>query len=348
MTAYRKKKNGHIQISTSRRIYSGGNSVDNEYLTLLSQIFTEAVLRKTKLECSSDYNDILSKFERTKRNYRESNYRMLKVTLRIPPSLITNYETLMNTCIQDAIHKSKYGGSVKIFRDKLRIPIDMYRQLHQKLCEEIILEIRKMLQDNELTHISAFFLVGGLAESEFVQQFIKDAFPEMQILMSYEPADAVRKGALQIWLKYNPYPVISTRVSRYTYGIRVQPLFDESIHDPAKRFYLDGVLRCMDVFDVFVRSGESVSDSKVLREVNTIRKMQKYVEITVVSSTQQNPKYVDEPECFILGSLTLFVDDAPKGRAIKVAVDFSGTEMAVEAEDKETNKMVKARFNFLR
>lgn len=350
MTAYRKKKNGDKQISTSRRIYLGGNSVDNEYRTLLGQIFTEAVIRKTKLDFLSDYNDILSKFERTKRYERVSVNCTRKITIRIPPSLITTYETMMNTGIQDAIHKSKYNGSVTIVADKIRIIADMYRQLYQKLCEEIISEIRKTLQDNELTSISAFFLVGGLAESEIVQQFIKEAFPEMQILVSNESANAVMHGAVQLWLKYNPNPVVhavSTRIFRHTYGIRVQPLFDESIHDPTKRFYLDGVLRCMDVFDIFIRSGESLSEKKVSREVNTIRKMQKKVEITIVSSTLQNPQYVDGPDCFILGKLSLFVDDAPKGRAIKVSIDFSGTEIAVEAKDKETDKMVEGFFNFL-
>lgn len=344
MTAYRQQKNCNTQISASRRIDLGGNSVDDEYLTLLSQIFTEAVLGKMKLECVRDYNDILPQFESTKRYFTSKRK---KISITIPHILVVTYETLMEKSINDGIRQSKYKDSVTIHGNKLRILVESFQQLYKRLCVEVISEIGKMLHDNESTPISAFFLVGGVANSAFVQEFIKEAFPEVQILVPFAPDEIVRKGALQLFLKDVQPPVV-TRVCRYTYGIRVQPLFNESIHDRTKIFYLDGVFRCRDVFDAFVRTGEPVSDKPILREVKTIRKRQRYVEITVVSSKRKDPQYVDEPDCIIVGKISLFVGDAPVGRVIKVSFDFSGTELSVEAEDKELNQMVKASFSFLR
>lgn len=338
MTVYRQKKKCNKPVSTPRIIKLGGNSVDDEYLTLMSKIFTEAVLSKMKIDFPSDYNDMLSNFELSKRAVN----RLKKIPVRIPYSLITTYENMTKNDITDAIHKSKYNGSIDLIGDKIRILPELYRQLYQRLCEEIIVEINKMLQDNIVTPISSFFLVGGLADSQIVQQFIKEAFPEKQILVSNESGEVVRKGALQFMLY--PNHVISSRTVRQTFGIRVQPLFDASIHDPKKRFYLDGVFRCMDVFDVFIKSGENVTGKKFIREVKTIRKMQKYVEITIVCSTRQNPLYVDEPDCSILGKLTFFVGDVPVGHAMKVSIDLSGTEITVEVEDKKTDQRSKACF----
>lgn len=343
ITVYKQGRHRSKQVCNSYSIDSGGNSVDNEYLSLLKDICTEEVLEKMKLECN--YSDLFSYFERSKRENTNSEEMNRQIRIQLPSGLLYTYEDLMNEKLKDAVIQNTYQESVRIKADKLLVSNELYKQLYKKLCEDIIKELQKVLNENSSTPISSFFLVGGVSNSHIVEHAINQAFPGMQIIRSYEAAEVVRKGALKLAVCSGP---ISKRVHGKTIGIRTQPLFDETKHAPMKRITVEGVDRCIDVFDIFVRLGDIMDcNHPISREVKTIRQGQEYVDIVLVTSLNREPEYVDDPGCKVIGKIRVRVGHLPSSSTIKLTLQFGGSELVLSTEDTESKEILKSSLNFL-
>ncbi|CAC5367838.1 unnamed protein product [Mytilus coruscus] len=345
ITVYRQGRHRVKQVGKSYSIDSGGNSVDDEYLSLLKDIFTEEVLGKTKLEWPIDYIEIFSHFEMSKRQNINCDNMKRQIRIKLPFGLIDTYKDLMNKNIRDAVNQNPYKELVRIQTDKLYVSNELYKQLYKRLCEDIIKEMRKALNENKSTPISTFLLVGGVSNSNIVEHTINQAFPDMQIIRSYEAAEVVRKGALQLALISGPR---GKRIAGKTIGIRTQPLFDEKKHTPMKRISVEGVDRCIDVFDVFVRRGHEVRcDHPISREVKTIRQGQQYVDIVLVTSLNEDPEYVDDQGCEVVGKIRIRVGHLPSSSTIKLTLRFGGTEIELFTEDTESKEILKSSMHFL-
>ena len=61
---------------------------------------------------------------------------------------------------------------------------------------------------------------------------------------------------------YNPRAV-SARISRYTYGIKVNETFNEKIHPRSKHCIIDGEEKCVDVYEILAFEGELMQYDEV-------------------------------------------------------------------------------------
>ena len=114
-----------------------------------------------------------------------------------------------------------------------------------------------MLSEPDIGRISHLFLVGGFAESSLLQEEIRSAFSEsLMVVIPQGLGVAVLKGAVMYGL--DP-AVITTRRAKLTYGIGVIVPFKQGIHPIDKLVVRKGQTWCLDVLDVFVRAGHSVS-----------------------------------------------------------------------------------------
>ena len=99
--------------------------------------------------------------------------------------------------------------------------------------------------------------MGGFAESSLLQEEIRSAFSEsLMVVIPQGLGVAVLKGAVMYVL--DP-AVITTRRAKLTYGIGVIVPFKQGIHPIDKLVVRKGQTWCLDVLDVFVRAGHSVS-----------------------------------------------------------------------------------------
>ena len=114
-----------------------------------------------------------------------------------------------------------------------------------------------MLSEPDIGRISHLFLVGGFAESSLLQEEIRSAFSDsLMVVIPQGLGVAVLKGAVMYGL--DP-AVITTRRAKLTYGIGVIVPFKQGIHPIDKLVVRKGQTWCLDVLDVFVRAGHSVS-----------------------------------------------------------------------------------------
>jgi len=200
--------------------------------------------------------------------------------------------------------------------------------------------------------VSIMFLVGGFAESPFLQQELRFSFGQsMRIIIPQDVALTILKGAVVFGLDPT---VVTVRRSRLTYGIGVLNRFRESDHPKEKLVVRDNQKWCTDIFDKFVRADESVGlGDTVLRRYTPAKPGQTHSIINIYCSEEDDPKFVTDVGVHLCGTLFLDMTDikydpSQKRREIQTRMTFGDTEIKVSALDVATKKCVKASVDFLK
>ncbi|KAF7727820.1 hypothetical protein EC973_007051 [Apophysomyces ossiformis] len=143
-------------------------------------------------------------------------------------------------------------------------------ELKQKVFEPVICKVISLVEKQysmiEDGRLDCIFIVGGFGSSNYLYQRIQGTFKNRvsQILCPPRAAMAVVRGA--VYLGLNPR-VITSRVSRRTYGINAGLPFDEKKDPPSSRVVRpDGSIRCTTRFLVFVRKNDVLPVDFCLRE----------------------------------------------------------------------------------
>ncbi|CAC5370764.1 Kinesin-like protein CIN8,Kinesin-like protein KIF16B,Kinesin-like protein KIN-12F,Kinesin-like protein Klp68D,Kinesin-like protein bimC,Kinesin-like protein KIF7,Kinesin-like protein KIN-14R,Kinesin-like protein Klp98A,Kinesin-like protein KIN-1,Kinesin-like protein KIN-14G,Kinesin-like protein 3,Kinesin-like protein KIF15-B,Kinesin-like protein KIF1B,Kinesin-like protein KIF19,Kinesin-like protein KIN-12A,Kinesin-like protein KIN-12E,Kinesin-like protein KIN-14D,Kinesin-like protein KIN-14F,Kinesin-like len=88
---------------------------------------------------------------------------------------------------------------------------------------------------------------------------------------------------------------ISHRVSRYTYGSNISPMFVESVQDEKRKRVIDGAERFDGLFDIYFKIETVIeTDTNVKRTYKTVGKFQKRLDLSLFASTRENPTYTNE------------------------------------------------------
>ncbi|XP_053376407.1 heat shock 70 kDa protein 12B-like [Mercenaria mercenaria] len=139
-------------------------------------------------------------------------------------------------------------------------------RLFKETCEVVYKTITKVLSNEKAKGLKAVVLVGGFAESsivvESIRQMIGKDFPEIKVVVPSSPFKAVLKGA--VLFGHNPM-IFKSRISRETFGIGTNQIFDPKVHNDSRKFKHKetGKDCCEKVFHVHVRKDQSVVlDSK--------------------------------------------------------------------------------------
>ncbi|KAJ8297537.1 hypothetical protein KUTeg_024068 [Tegillarca granosa] len=154
---------------------------------------------------------------------------------------------------------------------------------------------------------------------------------------------AVIKGAIQFG--HNP-AVVSSRVLSYTYGTNISVDFKEGIYQELMKFFDDeGTCRCKNVFSVFKRKGDSITlGEKVSNTCVSIRKSQSSIGVPVYSSSDQDPRFVND--CTKLGNISFELPPyTGKERIVAVEFVFGLTELMVQITSETTGEKIRKYFN---
>lgn len=133
-------------------------------------------------------------------------------------------------------------------------------------------------------------------------------------------------------------PQTRARRSRFTYGTEVNDDFEEGVDPEAKRYVTSrGKVTCAERFSVFTRAGASVpTDAEVMREYLPLEEAHTEVDFTIYATSQPDPRYVTDPGCDALATIT--VDLKPvmrfslEERALRLFMRFGETEIKARAE----------------
>ena len=172
----------------------GGTRVDQSFREMIEALVTPGILEMFILKNTADYTDMLREFETKKRCIKNAIHR--KIFVKIPISLVELYEQETGNDYTDCVKRSKYKNELAWVGDKLRISEDCFKGFFKTVCDGIVDHIKQILHSKRVRGIDTILIVGGLSESPFLQQVVKDAFPQCRIIIPQEPGLAVLKGGV--------------------------------------------------------------------------------------------------------------------------------------------------------
>jgi hypothetical protein len=95
---------------------------------------------------------------------------------------------------------------------------------------------------------------------------------------------------------------ITSRIAKKTYGINTLTTFDSEIHPESKKVIIEGEEFCEDVFDAFVKKGDSVSIDEVHTKIYCpVRTRQTIMRIIFYETDQREAEFIDEEHVRQLG-----------------------------------------------
>lgn len=325
----------------------GGTSVDSKFYATLTRIFGGPMLRELQTEKTYAYMDLMREFETSKRVVKPDAGTDSKVTITIPYVVLNELcKEIHDQELKDVLQESTLGDDITSVSDKLRIKASYFKSLFGNTIEDIVQHIKNILEKPEAKDVSKLLLVGGFSECSLIQEAVKKAFPDKRVIIPEEAGLAVLKGA--VIFGHQP-DSISSRIMRFSYGVRITPDFDESIHKKDKKIMIKGKPHCADVFSPFLKAGSEVPvNHKVVEAYTTTRPFQDSMPVIIYYTEDESPMYVTDEGCQKLGVLDVKVP-APSADDHHVAVQyvFGDTELHMIAVEVQSKTPCSAKFNLI-
>jgi hypothetical protein len=146
------------------------------------------------------FEDLIREFEWKKRCFPGKEE---KITIRIPVSLKQTFEEETDENIQEVLSQSSYSGKMEWLNDKLRINSDLFATLFDVVTKNIVEHLNNLLREPEVKGTTNIFMVGEFSESSIIQTKVKEAFPDMTVIIPREAGLSVMKGAVIFGYKNN-------------------------------------------------------------------------------------------------------------------------------------------------
>lgn len=326
----------------------GGKAVDDQFIKFLSELVEEKVWENFKSEHMEDYLEITRSFETKKRTIKPDKSGSTRMP--IPQALVKlctkshRVKTFKEVIEKNEAHKN----NVDIVTGKLVWNNDFFRGFFKKTIDGIVKHIDELFQESEVKDVKIVVMVGGFSECLLVQDAIKKHFGDVSIIVPEEAGLAVLKGA--VFFGHVP-DAISRRSARYTYGIQTWPEFREGHHPKEKKVQIGKSVRCRDVFFKIVTKGEKVMPGYMKSQIfQALHNNENLLDCGVFVSDKKNPKYVDDPECRLLGHLQvpLNVEKQTLETLIEETLIFGETELKFKAKDVYSGMQCEVIFDLLK
>ncbi|RIA87550.1 hypothetical protein C1645_877992 [Glomus cerebriforme] len=235
----------------------------------------------------------------------------------------------------------------------IEIDFESMKSIFEPVIQTILCLIKAQL-DNIKETCSAMFLVGGFSESKYLQKRIHEEFSHRveTISVPTQPMAAIARGAAIYGLSIksddlnnlddNMKCVISSRVLKYTYGIKYAPEWKNG--DPTNRKILNGrILK----FDCLAKRGTKVNiNQEVTRTYKPTDHNQTRGIISIYYTQEYEGEYCDDPGMNHLGNLLVDLPGAGLDRSITFGMVFGKMEIIATSRDEQTGKSYKATFKF--
>ena len=320
----------------------GGIFVNQRFASLLEELFGGQRLQSYREKFPSDWLCLMNEFEGKKRGKRILDSSLM-TNIRLPRSFVSLVKQTQSPAME------RYGKKeIKLKRNEyLSLSSGVMRKLFTPIVDSIKEHLKNVLRKPQLSKVRTMLLVGGFAESVFLQEEIRKKFSgRCKILVPHHASIAVAQGAV-IFGK-NPTK-ITERVISTTYGIDTCRDFIPVIHPEEKKSVMDGIEKCMDIFSCLVKEnkviklGQRITKTYYPPTANTTRI---YIGFHVTSNP--NTAFITDPGVTKIGSIEVQSPDTRRGRnrEIEVSMYFGGTEITAEAWDVSSGDKAQTTLDF--
>eukprot|EP01017_Pseudomicrothorax_dubius_P050150 TRINITY_DN9444_c0_g1_i1.p1 TRINITY_DN9444_c0_g1~~TRINITY_DN9444_c0_g1_i1.p1 ORF type:complete len:179 (+),score=48.11 TRINITY_DN9444_c0_g1_i1:74-610(+) len=143
---------------------------------------------------------------------------------------------------------------------------------------------------------------------------------------------------------------ISSRIAKKTYGINTLTTFDPERHPLEKKVVIEGEDFCEDVFDAFVRKGDSIGAEEVhTKTYCPVRSRQTVMRVIFYATDKRDVEFVDEAGVYQLGELCIDIGKPTQqveDKTVKVTLLFGSTHIYASATNKDGTEIKNCEFKF--
>ena len=248
------------QTAKAKCHHCGGAKIDESFFDFLAALLGNDVLQNFQSVCKRDHLHMLRQFEVEKKPV--SHDKAIVVKIRISECLQNIAKELTGQSIEYRIAQSEFRDNVwfahgTLYTGAELIKNDIFLSVVHKITNIVQSAIGETKRDDaETTLITS----GGFSKSPILQQTIQSILHGIEILRVKNPELVVVKGAAM----YGSDPsIITERLSMYTYGFSSVGAFVEGVHDPSKKFFVNGRPHSKDIFLKFLEKGQSVKVGEI-------------------------------------------------------------------------------------
>uniref|UniRef100_K1Q1C0 Heat shock 70 kDa protein 12A n=1 Tax=Magallana gigas TaxID=29159 RepID=K1Q1C0_MAGGI len=323
----------------------GGKAVDDQFIKFLSELVEEKVWENFKSEHMEDYLEITRSFETKKRTIKPDKSGSTRMP--IPQALVKlctkshRVKTFKEVIEKNEAHKN----NVSFMSGKLVWNNDFFRGFFKKTIDGIVKHMDEIFQESEARDVKIIVMVGSFSGCPLVEDAVRKNFCNYSIIVPEEGDLAVLKGA--VYFGHIP-DAVSLRSARYTYGFQTWPEFNEDIHPEEKRVQCGKLSRCRDVFLKIVTKGDKITAGFTKSQFFRVPcNRDNVLECGLFISEKKNPKFVDDPDCKLLGTLQFPFSQSNQNSdtLVEEKLVFGKTELKFTAED-IYNSGLKYEINF--
>ncbi|XP_052779623.1 heat shock 70 kDa protein 12A-like isoform X1 [Mya arenaria] len=249
--------------------------------------------------------------------------------------------------LKDLLKGLTHSNQVSLSGDKLKFEIGFIVTFFKPQIDAIVNQVTRLVERQNDSGIEAIVLVGGFSKCPLLQQAIKSNFLKQKIIVPNDGDLAVLKGPVIFGHKPE---LISQRVSKYTYGVKVMFPFIENVHKESyKVIGEDGKARCKNTFSKHITSGEclDVGEAQVRQVYTPTTSRQTDLPFGVYYTHDKNPMYTTDDGCHCAGTLTVPIEESGYDRDVEVRMIYGGTEIEVETTEVATGKVHRIKVDFL-
>ena len=320
----------------------GGMYVNQQFESLLEELFTAQKLQTYRKQFPSDWLSLMNEFEGKKRGKRILDSSLM-TNIRIPRSFVS----LVNQNKSPAMER--YGEKeVKLKNNEyLSLSSGMMKKLFTPVVKSIKKHLTALMKQEQLSKVQTMLLVGGFAEAAFLQQEIKKEFSaRCRVLIPHHATIAVVQGAVIFGKKPSK---ITERVASTTYGAGSVRDFIHGVHPEEKKFIVDGVEKCGDLFRCFVKENEVVKlGQKVTKIYHPLLANRKEIQTSFYIANNPETQFTTEPGVTRIGRVVVKSPDTWRGkdRDIEVSLYFGGTEITATSKDVSSGNKAQTTLDF--
>ena len=309
---------------------------------MLVTLVGDNVFEAFQRECTVDYLGVFSSFQLMKRDITPEDNTSWKVMF-FPPCLNMLLKRILNTDLSSRISQT-YPLNIRMRLDRLMLSNDLVKSFFTETIDCIVDKVQELLNNPSLGDVSSILLVGGFSDSPMlIHGIISNFARKVKVITSPHAELAIVKGA--VLFGYTPAS-IGERISKFTYGVHSLTSFIEGLHNPAYKLEYDGVFRCDNILNGFVKVGDAIRYCEIQGQAEyvPVSLKNKNIHLPIYACTKKHPIYVTDESCSEIGSITIDILDKTvplEERVFLVEFIFSDTEIRVSVTEKRTgNKNV--------
>ena len=320
----------------------GGIFVNQRFASLLEELFGAQRLETYRKQFPSDWLCLMNEFEGKKRGKRILDSSLM-TNIRLPRSFVSLVKQTQSPAME------RYGEKeIKLKSNEyLSLSSGMMRKLFTPVVDSIKQHLRNVLRKPQLSKVQTMLLVGGFAESVFLQEEIRKKFSgRCKILVPQHASIAVAQGAVIFGKKPTK---ITERVISTTYGVHCWLDFIPGVHPEEKKSVEFGIERCLDVFHCFVKENEVIKlGQRITKTYHPPTANATRISIGFHITSNPNTAFITDPGVTKIGSIEVQSPDTRGGgnRDIEVSMYFGGTEITAAAWDVSSGNKAQTTLDF--